>query len=335
MTQTPRPMTLGEIVDRTFQIYRSQLGLFAIAALMPALTIFVITLSSSSWFVAHPLYGRMIVFHMTKSSLFWTLGLWIVSGFVHLCFRPAFVAATAAWIGGRRRSLSDCLSILLRLWKPVLAINLCEQVLVILIPGLVIICGALAVDAWMQSLPPRTPAPAATLGILALTVVAGSLYVTAGLFLSLSFQALLAEETSWLGALKRSMQLARAAFGKILALWVSLWLVGFFLSASVRWTLIFLLRSAVVTRTLHGHGGSYLYLVGHGLVMTLYAVLAGPIYPIALTLIYYDQRIRREGYDIEWMMRAAGLNAPEIASAAVRPAVPLSAASVSAEDGPA
>jgi len=31
---------------------------------------------------------------------------------------------------------------------------------------------------------------------------------------------------------------------------------------------------------------------------------------IALTLFYYDQRIRHEGYDIERMMEAAGFNAP-------------------------
>ena len=34
-----------------------------------------------------------------------------------------------------------------------------------------------------------------------------------------------------------------------------------------------------------------------------------------ITLFYYDQRIRHEGYDIEWMMNAAGLNAPATASA--------------------
>jgi membrane-anchored glycerophosphoryl diester phosphodiesterase (GDPDase) len=36
-------------------------------------------------------------------------------------------------------------------------------------------------------------------------------------------------------------------------------------------------------------------------------MLIGPIYAIGLTLFYYDQRIRKEGYDIEWMMQAAGL----------------------------
>ena len=32
-----------------------------------------------------------------------------------------------------------------------------------------------------------------------------------------------------------------------------------------------------------------------------------PISAIGLSLFYYDQRIRKEGFDIEWMMHAAGL----------------------------
>jgi len=36
----------------------------------------------------------------------------------------------------------------------------------------------------------------------------------------------------------------------------------------------------------------------------------GPVYATGITLFYYDQRIRKEGFDIEWMMQAAGLTAP-------------------------
>jgi hypothetical protein len=36
----------------------------------------------------------------------------------------------------------------------------------------------------------------------------------------------------------------------------------------------------------------------------------GPIYSTGLTLFYYDQRVRKEGYDIEMMMQAAGLALP-------------------------
>jgi len=42
------------------------------------------------------------------------------------------------------------------------------------------------------------------------------------------------------------------------------------------------------------------------------------VYGIALVLFYYDQRIRMEGFDIEWMMQQAGMAdalppAPQIA----------------------
>jgi vacuolar-type H+-ATPase subunit I/STV1 len=37
----------------------------------------------------------------------------------------------------------------------------------------------------------------------------------------------------------------------------------------------------------------------------------GPIYAAGLALFYFDQRVRKEGYDIEWMMQAAGLAAPD------------------------
>jgi len=59
---------------------------------------------------------------------------------------------------------------------------------------------------------------------------------------------------------------------------------------------------------------------GHALPMGLLAMqqlgtfvvntLIGPIYATGLTLFYYDQRIRKEGFDIEWMMQAAGLTQP-------------------------
>jgi len=46
----------------------------------------------------------------------------------------------------------------------------------------------------------------------------------------------------------------------------------------------------------------------------LASILTAPLFPIAITLIYYDQRIRLEGFDVEWMMLQAGyapgMNAP-------------------------
>ncbi|MGD0731738.1 MAG: hypothetical protein ABR956_10770 [Terracidiphilus sp.] len=48
----------------------------------------------------------------------------------------------------------------------------------------------------------------------------------------------------------------------------------------------------------------------NGLAALLMGLVFTPFNSIVLTLLYYDQRIRREGYDIERMMDTAGMNSP-------------------------
>ena len=45
--------------------------------------------------------------------------------------------------------------------------------------------------------------------------------------------------------------------------------------------------------------------------------------PIAITLFYYDQRIRHEGYDIERMMEEAGMIAPSTPPCGDGPVAPV------------
>ena len=40
--------------------------------------------------------------------------------------------------------------------------------------------------------------------------------------------------------------------------------------------------------------------------------LVGPILAAGLTLFYFDQRVRKEGFDIEWMMQAAGMTPAQL-----------------------
>jgi hypothetical protein len=42
-------------------------------------------------------------------------------------------------------------------------------------------------------------------------------------------------------------------------------------------------------------------------VRAILSAVVSPLYPIAVTLIYYDQRIRKEGFDIEGLMQSAGM----------------------------
>jgi hypothetical protein len=51
-------------------------------------------------------------------------------------------------------------------------------------------------------------------------------------------------------------------------------------------------------------------------------VLTKPVFGIALVLFYYDQRIRQEGFDIEWMMQQVGLEAPAAQQSEGQPWLP-------------
>ena len=50
--------------------------------------------------------------------------------------------------------------------------------------------------------------------------------------------------------------------------------------------------------------------------------LVRPLYGIALTVFYFDQRIRKEGFDIEWMMQQAGLTPPPAPAVEAAPWLP-------------
>jgi hypothetical protein len=82
-------------------------------------------------------------------------------------------------------------------------------------------------------------------------------------------------------------------------LWVLTWGLEFLVGQAMFWVGR-LLHLANAMRNLYGSAAFLL-------VTAIYAFV-GPIYPIALTLFYYDQRVRKEGYDIERMMETAGMN---------------------------
>ena len=64
--------------------------------------------------------------------------------------------------------------------------------------------------------------------------------------------------------------------------------------------------------------------VAQAFVSFLTNTFVAPILATGLTLFYFDQRIRNEGFDIEWMMQAAGLTFAEPEPAPIAPAAPLS-----------
>jgi hypothetical protein len=128
--------------------------------------------------------------------------------------------------------------------------------------------------------------------------------------LSLAVPIAALEPFTGLKALTRSWKLTRDGRLRILTAAFALSIFGAGLAIGFR------LLLASITEILFFHGKSTeffdrpLYLFVDDLLSALLAALTGPLYPIAITLFHYDQRIRREGFDIDWMMQRAGLVVP-------------------------
>jgi len=129
--------------------------------------------------------------------------------------------------------------------------------------------------------------------------------------LSLAFPATVVEQTGAWAAIKRSALLTTGTRGRIFLLYLLVTVLNWILSVAV--TMPVTIAMAFIpslNNPQHAQTASMILLfVIYGAGFAIQA-FTRPVFGIALMLFYYDQRIRQEGFDIEWMMFQAGLVPP-------------------------
>ena len=135
--------------------------------------------------------------------------------------------------------------------------------------------------------------------ILSLGFLVGILLLLIPTFLivtrySLSTSALVIERLGVVSALKRSNQLSKGSKGRVLLIY------GLFLAA-------FISTGIATNRLTTLFFGSYrssapMAVIFRTLATWAHDVLLSPVISTAMTLLYYDQRVRKEGFDLEHMM---------------------------------
>ena len=176
--------------------------------------------------------------------------------------------------------------------------------------------------------------------VFLLILVLGAFAVWMLLRLCLAFPASVVEQAPAWSSLKRGVMLSKGTRARIFVLYV----MGIFLSQILSWCVMFpILIAIALIPGLQGRAhaqavGMFTILVTYGSYFVVKA-LVKPIFGIALTLFYFDQRIRKEGFDIEWMMQQAGMVAsvppPEPAAEAASPSPPQELPDFSAPFGAA
>jgi pimeloyl-ACP methyl ester carboxylesterase len=327
MNTTPqlRPMSLGDLFDTAFRLYREHFVTFVgiVALLQVPLAIVRFTLE---YVVGRDAMMDVLSFSQRSNPLlnpgaappplsafpiqsFLTfyaivIGIALLQG---LLVQSLLTGALANAIS--RSYLGRSVSILgaYRLgWRSYIALVVSALVLFLIgaaILALFIGCSIGAVIAFATTL--RGPGAAATAGLISVLAVIGAFLLMSLVVLFffvrfiLTTQAIVLEHCGPLAGLGRSWRLVGGAFWRAFVVFILVILLSLLISLVPAYLVIFLLG------LLPGGANSVATLVWNQAVATLVSqiglIISYPLLFSIYTLLYYDLRIRKEGYDIEVM----------------------------------
>lgn len=274
-----RPMSTSELLDRTFYLYRNNFALFAgIAALAPALAFAVQMLAMAigvpTEFGRHELganQGGLIAFAILFALIL--LLIYLVATQVSY---GATVHAVSKVHLGEPTSIRDAYRRIRPFWGRLVAIPLFIGLRLL---GVGIVVGIAMVIPLLNFI------------LLPLGVWWGVYIYTR---CSLAGAACVLEGTSAGDSIARSQSLADKAAWRIFLILLLTGILGAALSYALT------VPAEVLTRVQFARPiVSFTRQLGDFVGQTL----AAPIGAIALTLVYYDQRIRKEAFDLEVMMQ--------------------------------
>lgn len=320
MRVTLRPLTLGEILDLTAQLYRENFLLFAgISAIYSGA---LLALSLVAIGIETALQAAQMVVALQ----------WITRIAAGGSILVAFIAAGAAvaannqavgWLHlGRPASIRTAYgSILPRigryLWLMTITAFFVWLPLALLYVGYAIFLLAYVRPRGMFASPGIAARPEAAAGFLVASGIFALLLLPAvaytivmALRYALAVPACVMEGLKARQAIRRSIHLTRGSRGRIFVLGL--------LAIAIQVGLLLLTQTFFIVTEFRHHGAASPGLrILQQFTAFLTNTFVGPIYATGLTLFYFDQRVRQEGYDLERMMEAAGLSvaeAPTLAS---------------------
>jgi glycerophosphoryl diester phosphodiesterase family protein len=269
MTALLRPLTTGQLLDRTFQTYRQNFLLFAGISALPHAFLLVLQLCTLG------VAGQSAAIntgHRTVDPKL--IGLAILIGivtiFVQVVMNSMATAATTFAVSDiyleKETSISACFA---RVKGKI---------------GRVVFASA--------ELGCRVG-----LGLI-LLIVPGVYW--AGKY-GLAVPAVVLEDIKGKQACARSAQLTKDSVGRIIAIYFLTWLLVVVIGAGIG-AALGLALPGIASHSLRGSAGTMSFKVFQYLLSALVKTFVTPIMSIALTLAYYDQRVRLEAFDIETMM---------------------------------
>jgi hypothetical protein len=317
MNETLRPSTLGEILDRTFQLYRNNFWRFAGIAALPLVLAMLLAIPAVAIFTIPGIAGGIgdpaAMIRGIAFGLAFVVLLPLYLAFYALSIAGITEATVSAQRGERPTIRTALKGAWPRLWTYSWLLLL-QAIVACLVP----MCAAVVVIGPLIYLISRSGAGLGAgfaLGFLVFAVGGAAIGVIVWLALSFSMGMAVCvaeKKTAW-QSLRRSWRLSQGTRGRIFVLYL-LVLALSFVALMISY---FVLVIAALAASLAGSGSAVaaIVMIAGGIVyFVVYIgsqIALAPVPWLGLVLFYYDQRIRKEGYDIEWMMQQAGLTQPQ------------------------
>lgn len=333
MIEALRPSTLGEILDRTAHLYRTRFLVFLGIASLPAgvvlgcalgVFLFIAWIGTRAQAVPDPVVGAIALLFLAAGAIVFLplcaaamgLGTAALNHAAAAAFRNESITIRDAYKAAWKRGW-------MYIWLYVL------QVLIIFAGPFVVSMVLFGIVGVVQAVNGKpSDETAAAIAFLVLVVLGGltAYGIWMLLRLCIAFPVCVVEEVSAWAAVKRAASLSKGTRGRILVLYL--------LGGVLRWGLSMALAipAILIVALIPGlDTPQHAQIIGTAMMLVIYGgsfavrAFTKPVYVIAELLFYYDQRIRKEGFDIEWMMRQAGMveaPAPQPEAAPWLPALP-------------
>jgi len=293
-----RPLSTGEVLDRTFQLYRSRFALFAGLAALPAAISFiggavqVLTLEGD-----RVINGRHMAVNAHPVATVITS---VASALIYIVLYGITQAATTWAVSeiylGRAAALSSAWSAAMAHWFRYVRVTLRQYWSIFWAPA-ILFGGGVALLVTLRKF--DSSGWFIVAAFLFLLGTAAFVYgIFAAIRVSLAVPASVIESLNANPAVRRSMDLLVERKVRIFLLGLLIVSLSFIIGIA----LSPLQLIGVTAQGTERYVLQMLHLTG----TFLSSMVIGPVGAIALCLFYFDERVRHEGFDIEFLMQRAG-----------------------------
>jgi hypothetical protein len=258
MANALRPLTTGELLDRTFSLYRRHFGLFIGIFAIPHIVVLAYQCVGLTFQSPTPQLSNILL-----SSL-WSIG----GGFLSLAVSAASQAATVVAVSqvhlDRSASIAGSFSLVKGQIAGVVGLSLLVGLAAGLACLLLIVPGVILFIMW-----------------------------------SLAVPAKVLENKEVTEAMSRSSDLAKNDWGRIFVIWLLFIVLGIGVGMLLRWPVE---MAAGISSIFSMQRTAPKWQAAMLVAAFISECLVGPLVTIAFSLLYYDERVRKEAFDLQLMM---------------------------------